>query len=186
VGGWFDTLGGAPREKIGRLNLNGSLDTGFDGGASGNVFQVAHQQDGGILVGGAFLSLRNGPSWVTRNHVGRLHSDGVVEISFVPTADSTVIAIAVQTDGKILVGGEFTQLNGIPHNHIGRLTPTGGAETSFDTWIDDAVYALLYSRMERSCWEAVSQISMVTHVTISPACIQMGASTWTSTQMRMA
>jgi uncharacterized delta-60 repeat protein len=107
------------------------------------VFQIAHQQDGGILVGGAFLSLRNGPSWVTRNHIGRLHPDGVVEISFVPTADSTVIAIAVQPDGKILVGGEFTQLNGIPHNRIGRLTPTGGAETTFDTWIDDAVYAIV-------------------------------------------
>ncbi|MBW6466841.1 MAG: hypothetical protein K0B06_10080, partial [Brevefilum sp.] len=143
VGGWFDNLGGASREKIGRLHLDGSLDTGFTGGASERVFQIALQQDGCILVGGAFLSLRNGPSWVTRNHIGRLLPDGVVEIDFVPTADGQVLTIAVQPDGKILVGGYFTKLNGIPHNNIGRFTPTGGAETAFNTWVNNEVFVII-------------------------------------------
>ena len=42
--------------------------------------------------------------------------------SFNPVGNSTVQALAVQADGKILVGGAFTTLGGQPRNRIARLS----------------------------------------------------------------
>jgi hypothetical protein len=44
---------------------------------------------------------------------------------FDPGAPGVVVAVAVQTDGKIVVGGSFTQLGGPPRNNIGRLNADG-------------------------------------------------------------
>ncbi len=58
VGGEFTTLGGQPRHYIGRLNADGTVDSGFNPGASGEgVFLLALQADGKILVGGHFDTL---------------------------------------------------------------------------------------------------------------------------------
>ena len=58
VGGEFTTLGGQPRHYIGRLNADGTVDSGFNPGASGEgVFSLALQADGKILVGGHFDTL---------------------------------------------------------------------------------------------------------------------------------
>src|SRR5947209_4041273 len=52
VGGFFATLGGQSRLRIGRLNADGTLDTSFDPAASGPVYSQAVQPDGKILMGG--------------------------------------------------------------------------------------------------------------------------------------
>ena len=44
--------------------------------------------------------------------------------SFDPNANDAVIALAVQADGKILVGGVFTFIGGQTRNRIARLTAT--------------------------------------------------------------
>src|SRR6185436_12543247 len=59
LGGDFTTLspnGGAPvtRNRIARLNPDGTLDTGFDPNANNSVYAIALQADGKILVSGAF------------------------------------------------------------------------------------------------------------------------------------
>ena len=118
VGGVFTTLGGGgtgttPRNRIGRLNADGSLDTSFDPGANGAVDAVAVQADGKILVGGGFTMLGGGGTGTTpRNRIGRLNADGSLDTSFNPGANDSVHAVAVQADGKILVGGGFTTLGG--------------------------------------------------------------------------
>ncbi len=58
------------------------------------------QTDGKIVLGGAFSSL-NG---VTRNHIGRLNPDGSLDTTFNPGANGDVDLLALQPDGKILVG----------------------------------------------------------------------------------
>ena len=134
VGGDFTTLGGGgtgttPRNCIGRLNADGSLDTSFNPGANGAVYALAVQADGKILVGGAFTTLGGGGTGTTpRNHIGRLNADGSLDTSFDPGANDDVNALAVQADGKILVGGGFTTLGGggtgtTPRNRIGRVLP---------------------------------------------------------------
>jgi hypothetical protein len=91
-------------------------------------------------VGGFFTTLGG----QTRIHIGRLNADGTLDPSFNPGAggiDSGVGSLAVQADGKILVGGGFTTLGGQSRNNIGRLSNTEPATQSlaFDgstlTWM---------------------------------------------------
>ena len=70
MGGYFNTLGGQPRSYIGRLNADGTLDSGFNPGANNGVYSLVVQADGKILVGGNFttLNLRQ------LSHIGRLNN----------------------------------------------------------------------------------------------------------------
>jgi uncharacterized delta-60 repeat protein len=144
VGGYFNTLGGQTRNYLGRLNVDGTLDSGFNPGAGGTypyVCSLAVQTDGKILVGGFFTTLGG----QTRNHIGRLNADGTLDSGFNPGAGGTypyVCSLAVQTDGKILVGGFFTTLGGQTRNHIGRLNADGTLDSAFNPGADSEVYSL--------------------------------------------
>jgi uncharacterized delta-60 repeat protein len=136
VGGHFSWLGGQPRVYIGRLNPDGSLDMEFNPGANGWVNALAVQEDGKILVGGIFTRLGG----QTRNNIGRLNSDGTLDTTFNPGAEGgsptvetcCVRSLAVQTDGKILVGGGFASLGGVTRSSIGRLNDDGTLDTTFN------------------------------------------------------
>lgn len=140
VGGAFTVLSGQSRNHIGRLNADGTLDTTFNPGASGGnfpaVLSLAVQTDGKILVGGDFTTLGGQP----RNRLGRLNTDGSVDTSFNPGATGgdfpMVNTLAGQPDGKILVGGHFTNLAGQPCDFIGRLNTNGTLDTAFDPGAD--------------------------------------------------
>jgi uncharacterized delta-60 repeat protein len=133
VGGWFTSLGGQPRNYLGRLNPDGSLDGGFDPGANNSVLAMAVQADGKILVGGEFTSLAGAP----RNFIGRLNTDGSLDTNFNPTAGGVVEAFTLQADGKIVVGGSFTNLAGQSRNYIGRLNADGTPDLGFDPGADN-------------------------------------------------
>ena len=111
---------------------------GFDPGADRNVKALAVQADGKILVGGTFTTLGGGgPGTTTRKRIGRLNPDGTLDLGFDPGANDVVDALAVQGDGKIVVGGFFTTLGGggsgtSVRNHIARVNPDGTLDTSFD------------------------------------------------------
>src|SRR4051812_7989737 len=79
---------------------------GFNLNFNGTIRVVVVQADGKVLLGGDFtaLSLNAGPV-VTRNRIARLNPDGTVDAVFNPNANSAVNSIAVQADGKVLVGG---------------------------------------------------------------------------------
>lgn len=62
--------------------------------------------------------------------------------SFDPVATGTVRALAVQTDGKIFVGGDFTSLGGVARNYIGRLNADGTLDATFNPGITGAVAAI--------------------------------------------
>jgi uncharacterized delta-60 repeat protein len=119
VGGTFTEVGGAGRAGLARLNSDGSLDSGFNPGANGPVLALALQRNGKILVGGAFTTLGGAP----RNRLGRLLTDGTVDADFDTSsgADGVVYALAATADGKVAVGGDFTQVNGLPRRGIALL-----------------------------------------------------------------
>jgi uncharacterized delta-60 repeat protein len=128
VGGQFSRLGGGattPRQSLGRLNADGSLDAAFAPSIGGLVSSIVIQDDGRILVGGAGVS--------------RLNSDGSVDSSFHFAPAQLVYALALQRDGKILVGGFFTQLAGATRSYIGRLNPDGILDAGFDPGADLSV-----------------------------------------------
>ena len=125
VGGFFTQYNGVTQNRITRLNSDGTRDTGFVQGTgfNGSVSAIALQSDGKILVGGSFTSYDG----VTQNYITRLNSNGTRDTSFVTGTgfNNTTPAIVVQTDGNILVGGEFTTYNGATVNAIVRLSPLG-------------------------------------------------------------
>lgn len=131
IGGAFTAINGTPRNRIARLNADGSLDASFDprDGANLTIRAIALQADGKILIGGDFTSFDG----VTRNRLVRLNADGSVDTGFNPGsgANSFVRAFAVQSDGKILVGGSFTDFNGSPRESVVRLNQDGSLDTTF-------------------------------------------------------
>ncbi len=138
VGGRFTSLGGESRANIGRLNADGTLDESFNPGADDNVDSLAVQPDGQILVGGRFTMLAG----QSRTNIGRLNADGTLDTSFDPEVGETfplsVDSVVVQTDGKILVGGNFTRLAGQSRTNIGRLNADGSLDTSFNSGAEAA------------------------------------------------
>ncbi len=139
LGGDFAVLGpnGGPlvtRNRLARLNADGTLDTSFNPNATGRIYAIALQADGKILVGGSF----NGPNSIggqLRNYIARLDPTTGLPDSFDPNANSDVFSLAVQADGKILVGGDFNFTNsigGATRNGIARLDPATGMADSFD------------------------------------------------------
>src|SRR5256886_757753 len=153
VAGSFTTLGGGGtgtfvRNRIARLNPDGTLDMTFNPGANDRISAIALQPDGKILVGGNFTTCGGGGSGMyTRNFIGRLYADGTLDNDFDPGANSSVRAVALQPDGKILLGGDFTTLGGggIGHtarSRVGRLNPDGTLENSFNPGANSTVQAL--------------------------------------------
>lgn len=144
LGGTFTSLNGQAQKYIGRLNLNGTMDMSFATAniPNGAVHSVVVQPDGKVLVGGSFTKLGSD----ARNYIGRYNNDGSLDTSFSPNAFANagglVHALAVQPDGKILVGGLFTQLCGSPRNSIGRLYPDGLLDTDLNPGANNIVYAL--------------------------------------------
>ena len=141
AGGQFSKLGGQWRSFIGRLEADGSLDSSFDPGAAGLVNCLAVQADGRILAGGQFTKLGGQP----RNFIGRLEADGSLDSSFNPGAQEnygSVVSLALQADGKILVGGTFTTLGGALRNNLGRLNPDGTPDLDFTPIASSSVLSL--------------------------------------------
>ncbi len=57
-------------------------------------------------------------------YVARLNSDGSLDTGFLATgagANGAVDSVAVQSDGKILIGGNFTTYNGTSRGYLARL-----------------------------------------------------------------
>jgi uncharacterized delta-60 repeat protein len=127
------TIGGKIRNSIARLDPTTGAADSFDPNANNRVRAIVVQADGKILVGGDFSFATPTIGGQPRNFIARLDSTTGLADSFDPNATSTVRAIAVQADGKILAGGVFTGIGGAGRNEIARLDgATGAADLSFD------------------------------------------------------
>ena len=137
VGGAFASLNGVDCNYIGQLNDDGTPDTTFNLGglgANGTVYALAVQTDGKIVIGGDFTAVNN----TAVNHVARLNVDGSLDNTFTNAvsnaaagANNSVRAITIQPDGKILIGGLFTSVNGSTMNHLARLNTDGSLDSAF-------------------------------------------------------
>lgn len=132
IGGNFTTVNGVARNHLARLNSDGTLDISFDPGGltDGEVRAMALQADGKVVFGGSFINYNS----ISRNNIARANSDGTVDLSFDPGngTDNSVNSIAVQADGKIVLGGAFTSYDGLQRNHIVRITASGANDVSFN------------------------------------------------------
>ena len=134
-GGEFGQYKGVSENRIIRLNANGTKDLTFDNSIGFNlgVFSLALQSDGKILCGGGFTTYKG----ISANSIIRLNSNGLIDGAFNYGIgfNSLVRAIAIQSDGKIIVGGQFTQYKGVSENYIIRLISDGSKDITFDNSI---------------------------------------------------
>ncbi|MBZ5734927.1 hypothetical protein K8Z61_10505 [Nocardioides sp. TRM66260-LWL] len=131
------------------MTLGGTLDTrvadlGLNAGSLSNGNGLLVQPDGKILVAGDFSQA--GTPQVARSRVARFTPDGTLDPGFTsPQLSSSVFAIALQPDGKILVGGIFSTVgpDATPRQGLVRLNADGTLDTSFaNPGLNDAVYAI--------------------------------------------
>jgi hypothetical protein len=61
---------------------------------------------------------------------------------FDPNANGAIRAVAVQSDGKILIGGNFTTVQDVPRNYLARLNTDGTLDTAFDPNPNSNVFAI--------------------------------------------
>ncbi len=132
LAGAFTTVNGVARSHIARLNADGSLDLGFNpgSGADGMTNCLVVLPDGHILLGGDFFTY-NGTA---RSSLARLNADGTLDASYDAKVSSGafVNALSRQADGRIIVGGKFTTINGFGRNGLARLNADGSLDASFD------------------------------------------------------
>ena len=144
IGGEFTNVANANRKYLARLAKDGQLDGSFEMAEEldGPVHAMAVQPDSKIVVGGEFENLGE----FRRSRLTRLLPNGDIDPSFesVHGADNTIYAVAIQEDGKILIGGAFSHVNLIPRNGIARLNPDGSVDQTFDigTGVDGPVYSI--------------------------------------------
>lgn len=129
--GSFTRYNNVTVNRVARILSNGSLDSSFmtGSGTSSNITNASVLSDGKILLTGNFTSF-NG---IQSNKIVRLDIDGHVDMSFNSGAgfDDDISAMAVQSDGKIVLGGKFTNYNGTLANRIIRLNNDGSIDDSF-------------------------------------------------------
>ena len=133
IQGDFTSYNGTPRLGLARLNADGSLDPSFDpGDRAGDVSALACQPDGKVVFSGSFLSLDG----FAVTNLARLNADGSLDTNFCAVAglnpQAYADSVSLQSDGKILLSGLFTNVNGIARSRVGRLNADGTLDSSFD------------------------------------------------------
>jgi uncharacterized delta-60 repeat protein len=137
VGGAFTSVQGLTRNGLARLNADGSLDTTFV-----PPFPVANQipfvrnmllyPDGRILIAGQGLNVNNVPY-----AIARLNPDGSLDPTFTlqPMAGG-VEGLARLADGRILIGGDFSNIGPTTIRTIARLNADGTLDPTFGVVAD--------------------------------------------------
>lgn len=131
AGGSFTTAAGKNQDRLIRFDPDGTPDADFDANvsASATVWTLVIQPDGKILVGGGFSRFND----TDAGHIVRLNASGTLDSHFNTGtgADGNILALAIQSDGAILIAGDFSNVNGQPYPYLARLNPDGTVDTTF-------------------------------------------------------
>lgn len=143
VSGTITGTGLAPGTLLARLLPNGQLDTGFNAAtATGPVVLT----DVLLLPNGQLLALRTltFEQGLPMNRLVLLNPDGSPD----PTLEPRLYTAGYVNDvvqlpgGGYLVGGNFTEFNGVSAKYVARLSPTGVPDPTFAVAADNEVRAL--------------------------------------------
>lgn len=151
IGGDFTSFNGNTRNRLVRLNSDGTEDTAFytnlGTGFNNSVKWIIVQADQKIVVGGDFTDL-NGS---TRNRLVRLNSDGTEDTTFYTNLgtgfDDLINTIAEQSNNQLVVGGAFLNFNGNARNRFVRLNSDGTEDTTFYTNLGSAFGGIVFASL---------------------------------------
>lgn len=135
VGGSFSVDGGVSYRSVIRLQPDGTVDPTFANPAvAGAVNAIAVQLDGRILIAGSFTTVQG----TAQRGVARLNSDGSLDPTFANPSvtdqggsNAAVHAMALNSDGSVLIGGNFRKVAGVGRNMVARLLADGSLDTSY-------------------------------------------------------
>lgn len=132
AGGTVTSYDGSVAYHLFKLNSDGSLANGFNPGTAifENIVEISETPDHKILV-----AHNEG----NQGHLTLLDLDGTVDALFNPTFSSTISHFAFQNDGRIVVSGQFTWVNGTSHNRIVCLDQYGNTDNSFNSSVNDDI-----------------------------------------------
>ena len=143
------------RNQYARLNPNGTVDITFSNltfentinGFIDDIRSLLFQPDGKLILAGQFNAVDNGVELVTRNNVARLDVNGNLDMDFnppsLPLGIFDVESLALQPDGKLLIGGLFGNLDEVPMTaNLARLNSNGSLDTSFTPGVSSVVDAI--------------------------------------------
>jgi uncharacterized delta-60 repeat protein/uncharacterized repeat protein (TIGR01451 family) len=148
IGGTFLQYNGANRPYIACLNSNGLQNPTFapTQNPDGPVWALAVGASNQVVIAGDFLTIGGVP----RPHIARYNADGSLDLSFDPSTnapDDTVWCVALQPDGKVVIGGQFANLGSQSLSGLARLNADGSADTSFNAnlgfGVDGTVYTVV-------------------------------------------
>ena len=160
LGGDFTTVqpgttgAAVTRNRLARLNADGSIDTAFNPNLGGQLQPQVHalllQADNRIIAGGSFTTVQptGAATATTRNYLARFTADGALDAAFNPNPNSMVLALALHVDNKILVGGGFTTFQApgdaapSTRNRIARLNPSGTVDSEFNPNANNGVTSI--------------------------------------------
>ena len=132
VGGVFHRMSVSTYHNIRQHLISGGVDASFNPGSglNGSGKAIALQSDGKLIVGGEF-TMANG---VKSNRIVRFEKDGRIDLSFVTGEgfDNDVLALVIQPDGRIVVGGKFQKYNGQYRMGLARLNSDGSLDSTFN------------------------------------------------------
>lgn len=141
VGGGMISYNGQPVSGLVKLSTLGALDTTFEANLpdiNGMVFAIEEQSDGEIVFSGTFDTIGG----TARGAIAKVNSAGQLNSTFntnvgagFDNADNlvttAVLAMAIQANGDIVLGGNFDKLNGSTiASGIARLAPNGSDLTN--------------------------------------------------------
>ncbi|MGY3087211.1 putative delta-60 repeat protein [Hymenobacter sp. UYAg731] len=122
---------GAAVSRVSRLNSDGSPDTGFLMGTGPDSFPraVTLLASGKILVSGGFTNF----SGTLDRSLIQLNANGTIDAGFQPVIQTfgAISSVVRQPDGKIVVGGSFTEFNGQLIRRLARVNPDGTLDPTF-------------------------------------------------------
>lgn len=135
VAGTISRADGQPATNLVRYLANGTLDVTFAANVAGNDWHptlLAEAPGGKLLVGNTI----GAPMVVDGqlvNSLARLNADGTLDAGFSVGSgpNGPIQAVLVQADGKLVVGGIFTQMAGQTVGNLVRLNANGSLDTNF-------------------------------------------------------
>jgi large repetitive protein len=150
LGGVFSRMGGSPCGSVARISgdASGTLSDDFAGGVSGRVNAILAQGTS-VVLGGSFSLPASVPLRANLARFRVLGGRATLDPDFPAAPNAQVRSLALQVDGKLLVGGDFTAIAtsafplGGPRQHLARLDSTGALDPGFDPGAPGAYVATL-------------------------------------------
>ena len=141
IAGGFSSVNGITRQKVARLNADGSLDMSFNASSVINAGSIIKSMsvlpDGKILLGGEFGTV--GMNMNQFKVVLRLNADGTLDNTFTSFPYITgggVKKAEALANGKILICGDLQSPNGNQRFWLARYNFDGSYDSSFTTEIN--------------------------------------------------